>query len=451
MLLGVIPLFFLNSWMVNYCCIFFICFLTMMNFNMTFSWSMNFFLVSNNLSSLLIFLSVLLCGLSLISTPENKKPNYILCLSSLLFILLLVFSVNNVLLFYVFFEASLIPTLLLVVSWGYQPERLQAGTYMMIYTVCASLPLLLIILFRCSNECTYMMFFGSSGNIYDSLCMMIYLAFLVKLPMYSFHLWLPKAHVEASLAGSMILAGILLKLGGYGLIQMNLLFDISGSKSTSLLFLTSLSMWGGLLASFMCLSQTDMKAFVAYSSVGHMALVIVGILNDQVWGILSSIITMYAHGLSSSALFCMTYFTYSKIHSRSMLYMKGMLQLYPMISLFWFVLCAVNMAVPPSLNLLGEMFILPSLYSISLFFVIIMGMMIFISGIYNMYLYTSINHGFSSKYILYGIPMQSFQFSSLIFHMIPMFLIMKLELFILAEFCYSKKSLSLNYKINALN
>nr|AQU71821.1 NADH dehydrogenase subunit 4 [Planorbella duryi] len=420
---------FIKSWMINYLGMLMMCILAMMNFNLVFSWGMEFFFVSNNISCLLIFLSIMLCMFSLISSPDMKKSKFILCLSSLLVILLIVFSVNNVLLFYVFFEASLIPTLLLVVSWGYQPERLQAGTYMMVYTVCASLPLLLILLYRCKIECTYMMFFGNSNN-FDSLCFMIYLAFLVKLPMYPFHLWLPKAHVEASLAGSMMLAGVLLKLGGYGLIQMSMMFDISGSKSLTLLLIMSMSMWGGLLSSMMCLRQTDMKAFVAYSSVGHMALVIVGILNDQVWGILSSLITMYAHGLSSSALFCMTYFTYSKVHTRSVMYIKGLLQLYPMIAFFWFLLCAINMAVPPSLNLLGEMFIIPSLYSISIMFIIIMGFMVFISGVYNMYLYTLINHGTSSKYILAGSSMQNYQMLSLVFHLIPMLLIFKLKLFL---------------------
>nr|QNV11934.1 NADH dehydrogenase subunit 4 [Planorbarius corneus] len=427
---GGVMLLMIPIWSVNYLVMFIISFLFLLNFNQTFSWSMSFLLNFSTVSNLMMYLSVLLCLLALISTPENKKVKYVLCISSLMIILMLAFSVNNVMLFYIFFEASLIPTLSLIVSWGYQPERLQAGTYMMIYTVCASLPLLLILLYRCNKESSMMMLFLNPQDIYNVLSIIIYLAFLVKMPMYSLHLWLPKAHVEASLAGSMILAGVLLKLGGYGLIQMNNLFDLSGSKSCSLLLIMSLSMWGGLLASMMCMRQVDMKAFVAYSSVAHMALVVVGILNDQIWGIVSALITMFAHGLSSSALFCMTYFTYVKVHSRSMMYIKGVLQLYPMISFFWFIFCVINMAVPPSLNLLGEMFMVPSLLSISLLFIVLMGVMIFVSGLYNMFLYSSINHGFSSKSINPGFSMQGFQFTSLLYHILPMFLIMKLDLFL---------------------
>nr|AWK49504.1 NADH dehydrogenase subunit 4 [Biomphalaria glabrata] len=436
MLFGILAMVLINSWSVTFCTIVMLVFISMLSFNQYFSNIVNYVFLYNNVSSLLIFLSILLVGLCFISTPENKKSRYMMCLLSLLFILVIVFSVNNVLLFYIFFEASLIPTLLLIISWGYQPERLQAGSYMMLYTVCASLPLLMVLLYWSYNEGSFMMCLSTLTTNYESVSFFVYLAFLVKLPMYTCHLWLPKAHVEASLAGSMILAGILLKLGGYGLIQMNCIFNISGNKSTFLIIIMSLSIWGGLLASLMCLRQVDMKAFIAYSSIGHMALVIIGILNDQVWGILSSIITMYAHGLCSSAMFCVAYYSYLKVRSRSLMHMKGLLQVYPMLSFFWFFLCSINMAVPPTLNLLGEMFVIPSLWSLSILFIFVMGLMIFFSGVYNMFLYTNINHGVHSKYILYSVPMNSSQYMSLIMHMFPMILFLKLELFFFSKKMY---------------
>nr|YP_010273948.1 NADH dehydrogenase subunit 4 [Bulinus nasutus]QYJ56651.1 NADH dehydrogenase subunit 4 [Bulinus nasutus] len=424
--------FFIHYWVVNFITIFMVMFMYLFFMNQSFSWSMEYMFNYSNISNLMVLLSLILCVLTLISSPENKKKKYLLCICSLSLILMVSFSTDNSMIFYIFFESSLIPTLFLIVSWGYQPERLQAGTYMMIYTVTASLPLMILMLARCKHDGTMMFsLFNMLSYSNISMTLIIMLAFLVKLPMYSCHLWLPKAHVEASLAGSMILAGILLKLGGFGLIQMSKMFELTGvTMNNMLLFTMSLSFFGGLLASMMCMRQNDMKAFVAYSSVSHMSLVIVGVLYDKIWGVTSALITMFAHGLSSSALFCMTYYTYTKVHSRSMAYIKGMLQLFPILSMFWFIFCSLNMAVPPSLNLLGEMFVIPVMYSMSIMFIIIMGFMIFMSAVYNMYLYSLINHGPSSNYIFPSFPMKMYQMTSLLFHVIPFLMIFKLEFFV---------------------
>nr|QYJ56703.1 NADH dehydrogenase subunit 4 [Bulinus globosus] len=425
---------FLKYWVVNFFTIFLVMFLYLFYMNQSFSWSMDYMFNYSSISNLMILLSLILCVLTLVSTPENKNKKYLMYICSLSIILVVCFSADNSMVFYIFFEASLIPTLMLVVSWGYQPERLQAGVYMMIYTVTASLPLLMLMFARCKYEGTLM--FSLFNMVFYpqqmSMTVVMSLAFLVKLPIYSCHLWLPKAHVEASLAGSMILAGILLKLGGFGLIQMSKMFELTGiSKNNTLLLIMSVSFFGGFLASLMCMRQNDMKAFVAYSSVSHMSLVIVGIMYDKIWGVMSATITMFAHGLSSSALFCMTYFTYLKVHSRSMIYIKGMLQLFPILSMFWFFFCSLNMAVPPSLNLLGEMFVIPVLYSVSMLFIFLMGLMIFMSAVYNMYLYSLINHGCLSDYIFPSLPMKTYQMTSLLFHMIPFLLIFKLDMFLI--------------------
>lgn len=339
---------------------------------------------------------------------------------------MLAFSSDRILIFYIFFESSLIPTLLLIICWGYQPERLQAGRYIIVYTVTARLPLLVLIFFLCYKTSSFnMQIIKIINNSLDSTFLIfLYGAFLVKLPMYSVHLWLPKAHVEAPLAGSMILAGILLKLGGYGLYMINKCFCLSITT-----FFISLRIWGALLACFMCLRQTDIKALVAYSSVAHIGLVIVGVLRNSVYGITSAVIMIFAHGVTSSALFCITYFTYEKVNTRRITYLKGILQLYPILGFCWFFLCCVNIAAPPTLNLVRELFIVPCLWKISLLIIFVIGLIIFFSAAYNIFLYSSLNHGRSSSYCLPSKDLKSFEIISVFIHIFPLIFLLKSEIF----------------------
>nr|YP_010834651.1 NADH dehydrogenase subunit 4 [Coryphella verrucosa]WFQ82019.1 NADH dehydrogenase subunit 4 [Coryphella verrucosa] len=398
--------------------------------NGSFSLSTDMIFCSSNISNLMVLLSCLLCYLSLISSWENKKVMaFNFSIVVLAVVLVMAFSFSNILGFYIFFEISLIPTLVLIIGWGYQPERLQAGSYMMMYTVSASLPLLVVLLFYGSKvgSMEFILMSICSSSLTGFVLLGVLGAFLVKLPMYGVHLWLPKAHVEAPLAGSMILAGILLKLGGFGIYQMK--YGLSLSLDSLSMVIVSLSLWGGLLASLMCMRQMDVKSFVAYSSVGHMSIVVAGLVLDSSWGIFSALVTMVAHGFSSSAMFCLAYFSYKKSFTRNIPYMKGVLQIFPVLSLWWFVFCCINMACPPTLNLLGEMSVVPVLWASSVTFALIMGLMVFFSAAYNMYLYSSVNHGSFSGYIFPGDSMKSSMFLSLIAHFIPLLLILKSNLF----------------------
>nr|WNR50743.1 NADH dehydrogenase subunit 4 [Phyllidiella sp. c LZ-2021] len=427
--------FFMMNWSISLIGLTLASLIGLMQLNLNFSSTLDTFFFTSTFSSLLVFLSCLLCLLSLMCTPEEKNSwPYTLCLVSLSLVLVLAFSSSNIVMFYIFFEASLIPTLVLIVGWGYQPERLQAGTYMMLYTVGASLPLLAIILWHCSVMATTETYIlHLSSPLFKGMAgLLLYGAFLVKLPMYGAHLWLPKAHVEAPLAGSMILAGILLKLGGFGLMQMVFCFNMVMDNYS--IAIICLSMWGGFLATMMCLRQVDVKSLVAYSSVGHMSIVSAGVLMDSTWGIASAIITMMAHGFSSSAMFCLAYFSYKKSHTRNIPYMKGMLQVYPVLSMFWFIFCCINMACPPTLNLMGEMVIISTLWNNNFWLVLCMGLMIFFSASYNMYLYSSVNHGAFSSYFLSGIPLKSYSMTGLLGHLLPLLMILKSGLFVLFSF-----------------
>nr|AMZ00207.1 NADH dehydrogenase subunit 4 [Potamilus alatus] len=356
------------------------------------------FLVVDNFSFSLVSLTILISSLSTLASVRdigkggNKSKSFVFVVLVLTMVLIFSFSVGSLLIFYVLFEFSLIPILLIILGWGYQPERLQAGKYMMLYTVSASLPLLVLIVLVLGEEGS--VFWGLGCGEFShgwlvSICAS--LAFLVKLPIYGFHLWLPKAHVEAPVAGSMILAGVLLKLGGYGLIRFFYMLSLFGSLSISVVF--CLGLGGGVVASMVCFVQSDVKALVAYSSVGHMSLVLGGVYSNTDWGWLGCLIMMVAHGLCSSGMFFLASETYKGYHTRSLYLIKGGLVVVPGVALCWFLMCAINMAAPPSLNLWGELMLGISVLSYSSIFAFFTGVMTFLSGLYSWYVYSFTQHG----------------------------------------------------------
>nr|BCP51378.1 ND4 [Valvata hokkaidoensis] len=419
---------YLRLWSVSFI-IFFSLFLLNTNFNVS---DINFYLQKSNISMILVSLTILISFLMILcSTKPNYKPNLMSFFIILLNLnLILVFSVSSMFMMYFFFEFSLIPTLILILGWGYQPERIQAGMYLILYTFMASMPLFFVLLFLYSNffnshMLSMSMYFHSQYN--TMIFIMTMLAFLVKLPIYLSHLWLPKAHVEAPLAGSMILAGILLKLGGYGIYQVYFMFSFDMMYLSYLII--TLSLWGGLITMFVCYRQNDMKSLIAYSSIGHMSVMLAGLMIFLTWGVKGAIFMMVAHGLCSSALFTLASFNYEKVNSRNMPLIKGMLAFIPSLTFWWFLFCTINMACPPSLNLLSEIMIFPSIFFFSFFLILPMSFMTFMSAVYNMYLYSSINHGMPTKIINPFNGMKSYMNLGLFLHLFPYFLIMKIILF----------------------
>nr|YP_011014071.1 NADH dehydrogenase subunit 4 [Unio terminalis]WQA10152.1 NADH dehydrogenase subunit 4 [Unio terminalis] len=355
-------------------------------------------LIVDSFSFGLVSLTILISGLSMLASVRdvqklnNKTIEFIFSILVLTLVLVFCFSVGSLLNFYIMFEFSLIPILLIILGWGYQPERLQAGKYMLLYTVSASLPLLVLIVLILTKGGS--VFWGWSFLSFEwgwlaTFCAS--LAFLVKLPIYGFHLWLPKAHVEAPVAGSMILAGVLLKLGGYGLVRFFYVLELFSTLTISIIFCVGLM--GGIVASMVCFAQNDVKALVAYSSVGHMSLVMGGVYSNTDWGWLGCLLMMIAHGLCSSGMFFLASETYKCYGTRSLFLVKGGLVLVPGVALCWFLMCAINMAAPPSLNLLGELMLGISILSYSMVFGLLTGVMTFLSGVYSWYLYSITQHG----------------------------------------------------------
>nr|YP_010582865.1 NADH dehydrogenase subunit 4 [Dolichovespula kuami]UGB89881.1 NADH dehydrogenase subunit 4 [Dolichovespula kuami] len=341
-------------------------------------------------SYVLVILSLWISGCMMIMNLSKLMEFLIIIL---MFFLSLCFFSVNLLMFYLMFESGLLPIFFLILYGGYSFERYEAIMYMFMFTVLSSIPLLWMLLYLFINyhSLMIMMMIFLSMNLNWLLFFLCLLGFIVKLPMFIFHIWLPKAHVEAPVYGSMILAGVLLKLGSYGMLRMAQIFPLNMSEWS--IYLISLGILGGMIMSMVCLIQVDMKMMVAYSSVVHMSLLISGMVTMSKIGLIGSLMMMIAHGLCSSGMFYLVNMNYERFGSRLIYLNKGTLSIYPTLTMFWFLFCSSNLSAPVSLNLIGEIFLLTSLVSWSILLIMFLMLYCFFSAAYSLYLFSMSQHG----------------------------------------------------------
>ena len=340
--------------------------LGMFQMKTSFKW-IDFFNINFNfgIDGISIFFIILTTLLILLCVLVNWESSFIkinlICLLILEFLLISVFSILDLLLFYILFESVLIPMFLIIGIWGSRQRKIRASFFLFIYTALGSVLMLISILYIYAQVGTtnYEILLTIKFSLLEQYILWItfFLSFATKIPMVPTHLWLPEAHVEAPTSGSVLLAGILLKLGSYGFIRFSLpLFPEACFYFSPLIY--TFACTGIVFASFTAIRQTDFKRIIAYTSIAHMNLVVLGIFSFNSVGLMGSVLQSLSHGFVASALFLLIGIVYDRHGSRMVKYYGGLVHVMPLYSTIFLFFTMSNIGLPGTGSFIGEFLIL---------------------------------------------------------------------------------------------
>nr|YP_010519799.1 NADH dehydrogenase subunit 4 [Zoniolaimus dendrolagi]UXP34576.1 NADH dehydrogenase subunit 4 [Zoniolaimus dendrolagi] len=338
------------------------------------SWGGLFFIVDSNIFILLIFMMIFIYGMVLIS---EKNFNLLMLSAILIMICYMFFVSSNMLMLYMYFELSMFPILIMILGYGSQIEKVNSGYYLLFYAAVCSFPFLFIY---------YKSMFMFTVCYFDfvmtwELFFILTLSFMMKFPVYFLHLWLPKAHVEAPTTASMLLAGLLLKLGTAGYLRilgsMNFVYNN---------FWVIISLLGMILASFSCVFQSDAKSLAAYSSVTHMSFLLLSMIYIMMSSKVSGLMMMLAHGYTSTLMFYMVGEFYHVSSTRMIYFMNSFFGSSMFFGIMFSLVFLSNSGVPPSLSFVSEFMIITNSMLISKMFFFMIFIYFMISFYYSLFL-----------------------------------------------------------------
>lgn len=360
---------------------------------------LSFALGIDSISLYFILLTTFLTPICILSTWKTIKTNcklFFLLFLLLELLLILVFSVLDLTLFYICFESVLIPMFLIIGIWGGRERKIRASYFFFLYTLFGSLVMLVAILFIFFETGTtnYLLLLNYTFTYEKQVILwfMFFISFAIKVPMIPVHIWLPEAHVEAPTSGSVILAGVLLKLGLYGLVRFSfILFPYGTFYFTPLVY--SIALISILYSSLTTLRQIDLKRIIAYSSVAHMNFCLLGLFSSTLTGIVGALTLSLSHGFVASALFLCIGILYDRHHTRLINYYSGLTTVMPVFSTVFLIFSLSNMGLPGTSSFIGEVLILIGSFDYNHIVSILGTLSILLGSLYSIWLYNRICFG----------------------------------------------------------